>query len=358
MFSSLTVASHVGPYAVEFMDRPFVGLEERDIVNSHCIVDARVARLYRDELVGLLGNAKSTLEIEATETAKNLLSFTHYIEHLVESKVRRGDRLVAVGGGIIQDITCFLAATLLRGLDWYFYPTTLLAQADSCIGSKSSINVGKYKNLLGTYTPPRRVFISPTVLKTLDVHDRRSGIGEMLKVHIIDGPASFQKIAADYDRLFSDDDCLATYIRRSLEIKKGIVEEDEFDRGLRNIMNYGHSFGHAIEAATDFRVPHGIAVTMGMDLANFLSFRTGGIPSMVYSSMHAILKKNYHGFEATPIPIEEFFDALGKDKKNVGSRLRLILPDELAKVRAVELEATPEFRDLCIIFLRSMRAAT
>jgi hypothetical protein len=128
---------------------------------------------------------------------------------------------------------------------------TLLAQADSCIGSKSSINVGKIKNVLGTFTPPRKITISTRLLSTLDDRDIRSGIGEMLKVHGIDGPDSFDQIAADYARLTSDAETLKRYVRRSLEIKKHIIEQDEFDRGIRNVMNYGHSFGHAIESATD-----------------------------------------------------------------------------------------------------------
>src|SRR5204862_184742 len=102
--------------------------------------------------------------------------------------------LLAVGGGITQDITCFLAATLLRGIDWHFYPTTLLAQADSCIGSKSSINVGAAKNILGTFPPPKQVTISTCFLDTLDPGDVRSGVGEMLKVHAIEGPGAFAKI--------------------------------------------------------------------------------------------------------------------------------------------------------------------
>src|SRR5581483_3202456 len=190
-------------------------------------------------------------------------------------KIRRNHVLVAIGGGIIQDITCFLAATMLRGLPWNFIPTTLLAQADSCIGSKSSINAGEAKNILGTFTPPARVDVSTRFLKTLDERDIRSGIGEMLKVHAIEGPQSFDQIAHDYENILSDDSVMLHYIRRSLDIKKRIIEIDEFDRGPRNVMNYGHSFGHAIESATDFAVPHGIAVTLGMDLANYTAVRTG-----------------------------------------------------------------------------------
>jgi hypothetical protein len=149
--------------------------------------------------------------------------------------------------------------------------------ADSCVGSKSSINGGGAKNVLGTFTPPRRIILGAGVLRTLDEKDVRSGVGEMLKVHAIAGPAAFDAIAADYPRLFTDRSVMTAYLRRSLEIKKPIVEADEFDQGRRLVMNYGHSFGHALESATAFAVPHGIAVTIGMDMAQLhLRLSTGG----------------------------------------------------------------------------------
>src|SRR3954467_13124164 len=143
--SAFTVASHKGPYRVEFDDAALERIAEVD--NAHLIVDARVADLYAEPLAAALGGA-SVLRIEATEAAKSLDRFPAYVEHLVGHGIRRGHVLVAVGGGILQDIACFLAATLMRGMEWRFVPTTLLAQADSCIGSKSSINVGAIKNVL------------------------------------------------------------------------------------------------------------------------------------------------------------------------------------------------------------------
>ena len=251
MSESLVIQSHRGPYRVTFDQDALSVLDATVTAHAHFIIDSKVAALYAKELRNVLA-APSVLEIEATEQNKSLDQFTRYVERLVEGGIRRGHILVAIGGGIIQDITCFLAATLLRGLEWHFYPTTLLAQADSCIGSKSSINVGRVKNVLGTFTPPATVTISTQVLSTLDEHDMRAGIGEMLKVHIIDGPASFDRIACDYHRLLKESAVTRGYIYRSLEIKKAIIEQDEFDRGPRNVMNYGHSFGHATtSSATD-----------------------------------------------------------------------------------------------------------
>jgi 3-dehydroquinate synthase len=327
---TLTVQSHTGPYTVDFDDRAIEPVE-----NAHFVIDERVAQLYAEPLAAVL-ESPSVLRIEAREEHKSLECMPGYVEHLVGHGVRRGHVLIAVGGGIIQDITCFLAATLLRGLEWHFHPTTLLAQADSCIGSKSSINVGRLKNIVGTFTPPRHVVVSTRFLDTLDPADVRSGVGEMLKVHAIDGPESFDAIAADYPKLFSERAVMERYIRRSLEIKRGIIEQDEFDRGLRNVMNYGHSFGHAIESATDFGVPHGIAVTMGMDMANFTAMRLERTSPGHYERMHPTLAANYGGFEDVEIPVDGLVSALAKDKKNRGAMLRLILPDESGRVGIVD----------------------
>lgn len=319
----LTIQSHRGPYRVR-LGHPFEGLETGLGERSHLIIDARIAELYGDVLAPAL-DGRSVLRIEATEASKSLERLPRYVAHLIEHGVRRDHVLVAVGGGVIQDITAFIAATLLRGVPWRFYPTTVLAQADSCIGSKSSINVGPYKNQLGTFVPPHEIIIATEVLDTLSETDVRSGIGEIIKTHIISGWADTRTLAADYPRLPKEKDVLARYIFGALEIKKAKIEIDEFDRGERLVMNYGHTFGHAIETATDYGVPHGIAVTIGMDLANHLSLQLGFIEQAVFDELHRLLATNYCGFEETPIPADRFFAALGKDKKNRDGDLSLVL---------------------------------
>lgn len=350
VFEPLIIQSHAGPYTVVFDEHVFAHLHKAVSANAHFIIDASVAKLYANDIENVLASA-SVLLIEATETNKSLDQFTSYVEHLVFRGVRRGHVLVAIGGGIIQDITCFLAATVLRGLEWHFYPTTLLAQADSCIGSKSSINVGKIKNVMGTFTPPARVTIDRSVLATLDECDIRSGIGEMLKVHAIDGPESFDRIAADYRRIIADSQVMMYYVYQSLAIKKGIIEKDEFDRGPRTIMNYGHTFGHAIESATDFAVPHGIAVTIGMDMANYTAVRFGLMDRRHYERMHPTLAANYAGFERIEIPLEAFLAAIGKDKKNTDTKLSLVLPDASARVSCGYYVNDAAFRTICVDYL-------
>lgn len=353
--SDLIVASHKGPYAVEFRGDPFGELAALASSGTHFLVDRRVAGLYERELGAVLASP-SVLLIDAVEDNKSIEAMPAYVRHLVGRSLRRGQTLTAVGGGITQDIACFLAATMLRGVDWCFAPTTLLAMADSCVGSKSSINGGGAKNVLGTFTPPKRIVLSARFLDTLDERDVRSGVGEMLKVHAIAGPAAFDAIAADYPRLFSDRAVMTAYLRRSLEIKKPIVEADEFDRGPRLVMNYGHSFGHALEAATEYAIPHGIAVTIGMDMANFVSARLGLGAAEHYRRMRPALAANYRGFEATPVPLDVLLGALSKDKKNSAKALGLILPDADGKIRKTEVPADEKFRAVCAEYLSKGRA--
>ena len=356
MSKPMVIQSHTGPYTATFDMGAFQKLNTELPANAHILIDQHIANLYADAIPNVL-NAPSVLRIEASESNKSLDRMPDYVAHLVANGIRRDHVLIAIGGGIIQDITCFLAATLLRGVDWKFYPTTLLAQADSCIGSKSSINAGAAKNILGTFTPPREVFISTRVLQTLDEIDVRSGVGEMLKVHAIDSGEAFDRIAQDYDDLFASADAMMTYIRRSLEIKKSYIETDEFDRGPRNIFNYGHSFGHAIEAATDFAIPHGIGVTIGMDMANFVSGEIGFGDQSLHTARHDVLKRNFAGFESYPVPIDAFLNAIAKDKKNVGADLMLILPDRNAQLQKTPCANDDQFRELCTVYLDRARAA-
>ena len=332
MSDLMEVQSHKGIYTVEFDDESIKRIAEWDFDKTHFILDRKVAQLYPELLQPVL-EAPSVLLLDALETNKSLEKLPEYVDFLVNNKIRRNHMLVAIGGGIMQDITSFLAATILRGVEWIFYPTTLLSQADSCIGSKSSINCRGSKNILGTFTPPQKIYLSTRFLSTLALRELKSGVGEMLKVHAIAGPHDFQSIATDYDDLFSDSEMMMKRIRRSLEIKKDYIEKDEFDKGPRLIFNYGHSFGHAIESATNFEIPHGIAVSIGCDMANYCAFRLGISTEAIWKSMSPTFKANYQGYENVKIPFETFLSALGKDKKNVGSdSFSLILPDQEANI--------------------------
>lgn len=355
MLDSLTIQSHKGPYVVKFDNTLLENSEKLTDQETHFLIDSNVARLYPEFLKEIISNPRTIL-IDATEKNKSIEQVIPLIRRLVENKIRRNHTLLAIGGGIIQDITCFIASNLLRGLNWTLVPTTLLAQADSCIGSKSSINLGDTKNILGTFNPPNSIILCTDFLDSLETKDIHSGIGEIIKVHAIDGQSSFNNLASDYDRLLSDRNLLLTYVIEALKIKQRYIEIDEFDRDVRNIFNYGHSFGHAIETATNFSIPHGVAVTIGMDMANHIAVQRNLIDEEHYKRMHPIIYKNYAAFKDVDIEFELFFEALLKDKKNTSKGQVLIFPTgESAKIEKVTIPPDEEFRSQCQTFFSNAK---
>lgn len=334
MHSPLTINSHTGQYTVTFTDQVVCNFSAFVNDDCHVIVDANIARLYSKQLSQVLIRP-STIVIEASEDAKSLSQLIPIIDRLIDNKIRKTNHILAIGGGVIQDITCFIASILLRGIEWKFIPTTLLAQADSCIGSKSSINLTSAKNMVGTFYPPRQIWIDTAFLKTLSEAELRSGIGEILKVHAIDSKESFDDLANELPLLLGDTFLLEQRIHRSLLIKKRFIEIDEFDRGVRNIFNFGHSFGHAIEAATNFAIPHGIAVTMGMDIACHIACARSMISTEDHERMAAAFRSNFKPFSNVKIPLDLMFNALAKDKKNSVTDLGIVLP--VGKKTVIEL---------------------
>lgn len=312
---NFSIKSYLKTYFVEF-DNNLIGSDRLENLGTHYIIDKNIFDILDDKFRENIKN-KQYVIIDATEETKSYLGVEPIITSLIEKKLKRDSHLVAIGGGITQDITCFIANTFMRGIEWTFVPTTLLAQADSCIGSKSSINFGNNKNILGSFTPPNRVIISEQFLKTLEEKEIKSGIGEIIKLYLIDGKF------VDSETIRSN---LSLHLYNTLQIKKRFIEIDEFDKNIRNLLNYGHCFGHAIESATNFGIAHGIAITIGMDIANRLSLLENFITDQQYKDMHEILKSNYVGYESTPINQDLLFSALNKDKKNTGNKINIILP--------------------------------
>ena len=216
--------------------------------------------------------------------------------------------------------------------------------------------MGATKNILGTFNPPQRIYVHAGFLETLEEKDIHSGVGEIIKVHAIEGIAAFDRLAADFDGLFSERRVLLGYIRSALLIKKRFIEEDESDRGIRNIFNYRHSFGHAAESVTQFGVPHGIGVTIGMDMANYIAAKRDYLPVRHYHRMHAMLHRNYAKFAGTPIPLDVMLSALMKDKKNSSTMLRLIFPvGDQATIQRVEVSPDETFRSHCAMYFAENR---
>lgn len=345
----LIIKSGVGEYKVEVVSDIFSKLSNYSLETTQFIIDRTVYDLYIKQFNQDLSKHKMIF-IDALESNKNVDRTSHYVKELVNNMVKMDHTLVAIGGGITQDITCFLASTLFRGMKWEFVPTTLLAQADSCIGSKSSINVGEFKNLMGTFNPPKKILLDTTFLNTLEKKDILSGIGEILKVHMIKGISFFENAATHYDEMVVNQKVLLGFIWNSLLYKKELIEADEYDRGPRNVMNYGHSYGHAIETATSFGIPHGIAVSLGMDMANYQSFCMKRISEEQFLKWHNCLSKNYKDYRGVNIPLESFISAIAKDKKNIGCDLALILVQSIGNIEKIIVLKDESFKKNCLDF--------
>lgn len=325
----MTIHSTFKDYTVDFVDEVLGKRQwlvaKRPESRYFFLIDSAIPKLYENALLEFV-SGDFRLDIEALETNKEYTALARFYSALVEAGFQRRDTLVAIGGGILQDITGFIASTLYRGIPWVFLPTTLLAQADSCIGSKTSINLGKTKNLLGSFCPPNAIAIDVGFGATLSNAYFTSGLGEIMKYHLMVDDAAYQKIktylGAPNLRVR---EVLDPIMCSSLEIKKTFIEGDEFDTGRRNLLNYGHCFGHALESASDFAVSHGQAVIIGMGFANLLSLRRGLIAPEVYEDIEQNFRPHYPRFNLAGVSIDALLTYLARDKKRVGKALTMIL---------------------------------
>src|SRR5260221_3633916 len=271
LMKDLQIHSSTVDYAVHFDDNIKKTLSMLcGKYQVHLLVDMKVWKLYKK----YFRDKKSYLSLklfEGEENKKNLDEVASYIEYLLTKKIHKNHKLVVIGGGILQDIGSFTAHILLRGIEWIYIPTTLLAMSDSCIGSKSGINVGKYKNQVGVFHPPVEIYLYLPFLDTLSANEIVNGIGEIMKHSLIEGGRVFDYTKSNIKSIAHDKKVTKEIIFQSLLIKKEIIEKDEFEVRQRKILNYGHSFGHALEGYTKHKIPHGDGVLIGMDIANYIS---------------------------------------------------------------------------------------
>jgi 3-dehydroquinate synthase len=325
--STLQLTSRVRDYTATFQpDASFLG-ELVAMPNRFFVVDENVWAAHGEGVLSVIPREDLMLLPIAEET-KTLASVERVWDALMERSAKRNMTIVSVGGGICQDITGFAASTLYRGIGWVFLPTTLLAQADSCIGSKTSLNYRRFKNLLGTFFPPNAVHIFAPFLTTQAEIDYYSGLGEVVKLHVMGGAESAARLEADIMRVRERDvDALSVAVRESLRIKTSYIEGDEFDLGRRNLLNYGHCFGHAIETATDYAVPHGQGVVIGMMMAQRVARERGletdaeQIALLDRLFAHSLLQE----FVPAHIDLEAVVEAMKHDKKRTGEGLVVVM---------------------------------
>lgn len=263
------------------------------------------------------------------EQSKTLDNVTAFIDCMVRSQVTRTDMVLALGGGVVGDMAGFAAAIYLRGIPYIQVPTTLLAAVDSSVGGKTAVDISAGKNLVGAFHQPALVYLDTETLNTLDPSVLRDGFAEVIKYGIILDSNLFRTVATPgtFD--------LTKVIARCIEIKRDVVEQDEFDKGLRGLLNFGHTFGHAIEKLSGFTITHGSAVARGMIIAAKAA-RVYGFTD--YTDTITKVVKDY-GFETDcPFKADELYSVILSDKKRSGADITLVLPKQIG---ACTLEKMP-----------------
>lgn len=331
-------------YHVQFIDDAVSQLTATIKQRDYLIVDTNVYDQYPG-IAALVDNYQHEL-VFCQESAKDFSAIHTTIDRLLSIGFTKTDRLIAIGGGIVQDITAFVSSILFRGCEWIFFPTNLLTQCDSCIGSKTSINFGQFKNQLGGFYPPSHIFIDINFNKTLGRREIRSGMGEMLHYFLVNSEDDVLLFTENFEAAFDNIDILELLISRSLEIKREIIIIDEFDRGPRNVFNYGHSFGHALESVTQYKVPHGICVSYGMDLANLLSCQNGHMDISERNRLREVIGLIFSHPEIPKFDLDDFLNALRRDKKNEALDVKVILSRGIGDMFKSTLDLEGENREL------------
>jgi len=293
---SLTIQSHPKSYDVHFTKFNNQFTEDQVV-----LVDANVQRLYNIQHTKMI-------VIDATEVNKSINTVLSVSEALLGYGFDKGHTLMVIGGGIIQDIGAFTAKIYKRGINWVFVPTTLLSQCDSCIGGKTALNHLNYKNQLALFSAPNKVIIDTEFLNTLQPQDITSGYGEILKLFLTGGSWYVDQFDS-----FTREEA----IFHALSIKKAVVECDEFEDNERRSLNYGHSFGHVIESMTDYAIPHGTAVMLGIDIINKIYSKSDEVTELVEKFTSINLIKD--------IDVSKLVAKLKTDKKVVNGVISLIV---------------------------------
>ena len=294
------------------------------------LTDSTVAKLYASPLLASLDQAGLTAQlftIQPGEARKNLATIGELATRLALGGFDRHDALIALGGGVIGDICGFLASIYMRAIPFVQVPTTLLAQVDSSVGGKTGVDIDAGKNLLGTFYQPKAVFVDPTTLHSLPRDEIKSGLAEVLKYGLIRDDVFFDFLAEKKEEIFAlDITTLTDTIATCCRIKGEVVMADEREGGLRRILNFGHTLGHAVEAASGYNLSHGFSISIGMMAAARLSSRRGLLTPTVLDKIHTILTAYGLPVEIPPeLNQEQIRFFMKTDKKAVNGRLVFVL---------------------------------
>ena len=308
------------------------GLVDRKI----CIVtDSNVGPLYEESVKQVLSEVSSDISVftfEAGEKNKNLNTVSALYQALIQNGLDRKSLLVALGGGVVGDLTGFGAATYLRGIDFIQVPTTLLAQVDSSVGGKTGVDFQQYKNMVGAFHQPRLVYMNMSTLQSLPNREFTCGMGEILKTGLICDEEFFRFVCKNQPEISKLDlSMLSRMIRRCCEIKAGVVERDPKEQGERALLNLGHTVGHAVEKMKNFQLLHGQCVGVGLIAAAYLSMQRGLLTEEEYGE----IRKGCHSYNL-PLSVDslnagDVLAATKKDKKMEAGHIKFILMDGIGK---------------------------
>lgn len=301
-----------------------------------CIItDSTVEKLYGEEVLKLISGCcrKAVLfSIPAGEENKNLDNVKKAYEFLIKEGFGRKDMLLALGGGVIGDMTGFIAATYLRGVDFVQIPTTLLAQADSSIGGKTGVDFDGYKNMVGAFKMPRLVYMNISTLKTLEERQFFSGFAEIMKHGLIKDEAYYiWLIDKMYEICERDTDVLSEMVQRSCAIKKQVVEKDPLEKGERALLNFGHTIGHAIEKARNFTLYHGECVALGAVAAAYISYKRGMLGMEEYYEIRDMFVPFNLPISVEDIVPKEITRLTRSDKKAEDGHIKFVLLKKIGK---------------------------
>lgn len=299
-----------------------------------CIVtDSCVEKLYADTVKENLEQKFENVIMHSFlegESNKNVATVEHLYEILIQNHFDRNDILIALGGGVVGDLTGFTAATYLRGIDFIQVPTTLLSQVDSSIGGKTGVDFLQYKNMVGAFYQPRLVYINLSVLKTLPERQFISGMGEIIKHGLIKDAAYYNWLNEHHDEILAlQPDVMEKMIYRSCNIKREVVERDPKEKGERALLNFGHTIGHAIEKLSDFGLYHGECVGIGIMAASYISWKAGYISEESFADIRQCLVSFGFQIKCSGIIPIEVLQATKSDKKMVGRQVKFILLSDI-----------------------------
>jgi 3-dehydroquinate synthase len=315
-------------------------------VNNHAVIvtNTTVGPLYLSAVIKSLEDALfqvDVIEIPDGEEYKTLTWMERIYDRLLACNLDRTSPVIALGGGVIGDMTGFAAATFLRGIPLVHMPTTLLAQVDSSIGGKTGVNLPQGKNMVGAFYQPRLVLIDPAVLKTLDSRELRTGMAEVIKYCVIHDRDFFYFLRDNLASAYALNDAVVSrIIKTCCTIKAAITEQDEREGGIRAILNFGHTIGHAVETLTAYRrFRHGEAVAMGMAAAARLSAAWGYCTHETCLELIALLESAGLPVQIPSLERDSFMAAIQKDKKRARGTIRMVLMKNIGEVFVEEISA-------------------